>query len=110
MIEMLAPRLASHPSAYGRPFDQAPGGLERLKGFANRWRPPRLRRLAYRLHRRGASPWTGALDRARLERVIDLGFPVMGRYFAVDRVADPAQLNRICTLEHLFGQLAAEKA
>jgi asparagine synthase (glutamine-hydrolysing) len=108
MIEMLAPRLAGHPSAYGRPFDQPPGGLERLKGLANRWRPPRLRRLAYRLRRRTTSPWTGALDRARLERVIDLGFPVMGRYFVMDRVADPAQLSRICTLEHLFGQLTAE--
>lgn len=108
MIEILAPRLARHPSTYGRPFDRPPGGIERLKDLASRWRPPLLRRFAYRLHRRSASPWTGAFDRTRLERVIDLGFPVMGRYFRPAAVADPAQLSRICTLEYLFGQLATE--
>jgi asparagine synthase (glutamine-hydrolysing) len=105
MIAMLAPELAAQPSVYGRPFDRSPGAVERLKDLASRQRPPLLRRLTYRLKRRTTSPWSGALDRTRLERVIDLGFPVMGRYFRLDAVRDPEQLRRICTLEYMFGQL-----
>lgn len=105
MIAMLAPRLAAYPSVYGRPFDRAPNAAERLKDLASRWRPPLLRRYSYRLKRRTASPWTGVLDRARLQAVIDLRFPVMGRYFRIDAMRDPEQLRRVCTLEYMFGQL-----
>lgn len=109
MIEFLAPELARHPSSYGRPFDQPPGLRERAKGWLDLHRPPRLRRLAYRLRRRPGSPWTGALARCHLERVIDLSFPIMGRFFRMERIDDRAQLSRICTLEYLFARLSASE-
>lgn len=107
MIQLLAPELARHPSSYGRPFDRPPGLRERAKGWLDLHRPPRLRRLAYRLRRRPGSPWTGALARSHLERVIDLSFPVMGRFFRMERIDDRAQLSRICTLEYLFARVSA---
>jgi asparagine synthase (glutamine-hydrolysing) len=105
MIAIVDPALARYDSVYGRSFDQEPGLRERVEGWAGRARPPLLRRYAYRLHRRTASPWTGVLARALLEQVIDLRFPVMRTYFAIDRIADPVHVRRICTLEHLFGRL-----
>jgi asparagine synthase (glutamine-hydrolysing) len=105
MINIVDPALARHGSVYGRSFDQEPGFKERSVAWAGRVRPTLLRRYSYRLHRRPASVWTGVLAHDLLEQVIDLRFPVMRNYFTMDQIADPAQANRICTLEYLFRRL-----
>jgi hypothetical protein len=110
MIAMVDPALARYGSVYGRSFDQEPGLKERVEGWVGRARPPLLRRYAYRLHRRAAWPWTGVLAHGLLEQVVDLHFPVMRTYFAIDRIADPEHAKRICTLEYLFGRLSVASA
>lgn len=105
MIEMLSPRLAAYPSAYGRSFDQAPSVRERLLELIGRWRPTLVRRHTYRLKPRRQPPWTGALDRRRLDHVMASDFPFMSEFFRLERIDDRSQLARICTMEYMFQQL-----
>ena len=105
MIEMLSPRLAAYPSAYGHSFDHPPSVRERLLGLIGRWRPPLVRRHTYRLRRRRQPPWTGALERRRLGHAMAPDFPFMSGFFHLARIDDRSQLARICTLEYMFQQL-----
>lgn len=108
MIALLAPRLATYASVYGRSFDRTPPLTHRLVDFVNRWRPPLLRRYSYRLKRlkrRRGPAFTGALRPDLLATVIDREFPYLREYFQIEAVDDAAQLQRICTLEYMFERL-----
>ncbi|WP_299616425.1 hypothetical protein [Pelagibius sp.] len=108
MIRQLSPRLAAYPSVYGRPFDQPPGWLERLRALASYRRPIWLRRRSYRLQQGTPGPKPAYLSPAHLAAVMEPGFPNMRALFAVDRVADEEVFNRIATLEFLAQRYQAK--
>ena len=95
--------LAAYPSAYGHDFSGAPSVRRHVRDYLTIARPPWMRRLSFRLrHRmRRVSPALAArLDEVRSG--VDAAFPCMREFFHMDRVTEPQQLGRACTLEYLF--------
>ncbi|MCP5366095.1 MAG: hypothetical protein H6907_18225 [Hyphomicrobiales bacterium] len=108
MIAAVDRRLAGYPSDYGHDFLTPPPLKRRLKDLTTLLRPPRLRRHLYRLKTHTRAGWPYFLGDDYVGRVVDPAFPRMGRFMKVAAVADPAQYNRLCTLEYLFQTLGAE--
>jgi asparagine synthase (glutamine-hydrolysing) len=104
MINAVDPALARHMSGYGHDFTGAPGWRYRLEEAATRYRPIPLREHAYAIHRKRGKvedEHGGLLSPDYMGRVIDLDFPIMRRFFHVDRIADSGLWRRIACLEHL---------
>lgn len=111
LIRHIDPRLAAYNSAYGYNFASPPPLSARLKDWATYLRPPRLRKMIYRMKNRPhTSVMNGSLSKDCRSLYLPEGTPVMDRYFHVGRVANREQLNRIFTLEYLarITGLAAE--
>jgi len=108
LLTRLDPSLASRPSAYGHAFDQPPSREHVMSEWSTRTRPVWMRRHSYALRRR-IGPLTdehgGLLSPIYLGRVLDLHFPHMRRFFAMDSVADSGLYRRIATLEYLGQQV-----
>lgn len=104
LIRDADPALAHYPSAYGQPLDEAPTLKRRFKSGLTVLRPVRVRRLSYRLQNRLHRPGRRSeiYGPAYLSTVLDPSFPEMKRYFHPEKIANEAELNRICTLEYLF--------
>lgn len=102
MIEAVSPALAAYPSDYGHSFVGTPPLKRRLKDRTIYMRPPRLRRLTFRLKHRNPPERPYWLSEAYLKRVIDPDAPYMREFFNIDRVNSLDHLNRIYTLELLF--------
>ena len=104
LLAHIDPRLASHPSAYGHSFDQAPSARHRMSELGSRLRPTWARARSYALQRRMGpmgDEHGGLLSPIFLGRVIDLHFPHMRRYFRVGNVTDTGLYRRIATLEYV---------
>lgn len=102
MIEAVSPALAAYPSDYGHSFVGAPPLKRRLKDLMVYMRPPRLRRLTFRLKHRKPPERPYWLSEAYLKQVIDTDTPYMRQFFNIPRVNSLEHLNRIYTLELLF--------
>jgi hypothetical protein len=108
LIARFSPRLARYPSVYGSPLDQPPSFARRLSVAATYYRPPRLRRLIFRIRNRLRDGADHSAVRAAVEAgVLDGRMPRMSQWFDISRIADPGQIARVATLEYLFGRLDA---
>jgi asparagine synthase (glutamine-hydrolysing) len=106
LIARADPALAALPSAYGHAFD-APVPTRRIVAdWATYLRPPWLRARIFRLRHPPDTP-PDALSPARVARVLGGAPAYMPRFFRLDRLREPGQLNRAMTLELLFRRLDA---
>ena len=99
-------KLARYPSVYGHDFSGAPPLARRLSDYGTYFRPPWLRRFSYRVkHRaRRGGEWPEYLRKTYRDAALPGGVQAMSELFQLDRVADPAQLARILSLEYLIRQ------
>jgi asparagine synthase (glutamine-hydrolysing) len=102
LIERLAPSLAAYPSAYGYRLCDAPPLRHRAKSWLTLFRPPALRRHAYRLRFSRPTPFPPYLSADHLARFMDASLPYMRRFFRPERLHDPDAFNRVATMEYLF--------
>jgi asparagine synthase (glutamine-hydrolysing) len=101
MISRINGRLADYPSDYGFPLGGERPLKYRLKSFISTQRPPALRKLSFRLTKRGMQARNGALSPGYLGTVIDLDFPAMRGLFNIDRINTTSQYGAVATLEYL---------
>jgi hypothetical protein len=102
MIREISPSLAKHMSDYGHGFDIDPPLARRLHDAMVYLRPPRLRRLSFRIKNRNLPDLPYWLTPDYIGKAIDPETPFMRRFFGMDRVHNADHLNRIYTLEYLF--------
>jgi asparagine synthase (glutamine-hydrolysing) len=113
LLTAIDPVLARHRSAYGHHFARRPGLRHLFDEWSTRIRPVALRQRSYALRRRlgpVADEHGGLLTPDYMGRVVDLEFPVMRRFFQVDRIADSSMMRRIANLEYLAGRLGTRLA
>jgi asparagine synthase (glutamine-hydrolysing) len=108
MIRSADPSLARHGSNYGYSFAGDAPLAARIGDYAAYLRPPWLRRLSFRLksYLELRQPRSELLSKPYLERVIDVSFPFMSRYFDINKVISELHFARICTLEYLFSRVS----
>lgn len=110
LLAAIDPALARLPSAYGHDFAGPPGRRHRFDEWTTRIRPVALRQRSYALRRRlgsVADEHGGLLSPDYMGRVVDLDFPIMRRFFEVERIADSGMMRRIANLEYLAGRLGS---
>lgn len=107
MIRSVSPALADYNSAYGHNFTGPPPISRRLKDLSTLLRPPELRRLTYRLHKRSRDHWAYYLKPPYIAEILNGDFGHMRQFVDVDQIADGEQFARICTLEYLFQRVDA---
>jgi asparagine synthetase B (glutamine-hydrolysing) len=110
LLAAIDPALARHPSAYGHHFARRPGLRHRFDEWSTRIRPVALRQRSYALRRRlgpVADEHGGLLTPDYMGRVVDLDFPIMRRFFEVDRIADSGMMRRIANLEYFAARLGS---
>jgi asparagine synthase (glutamine-hydrolysing) len=113
LLAAIDPVLARRPSAYGHHFARRPGLRHRFDEWSTRIRPVALRQRSYALRRRlgpVADEHGGLLTPEYMGRVVDLDFPVMRRFFHVDRIADSGMMRRIANLEYFAARLGSRLA
>ncbi|MCP3730658.1 asparagine synthase C-terminal domain-containing protein [Sphingomonas sp. MG17] len=113
LLNAIDPELARQPSAYGHDFAGPPNLHHRFGEWQSRIRPVWLRRRTYALRRRFGTMGDehgGLLTPDYMNRVIDPDFPIMRRFFAVDRIADYGLWRRIANLEYLAASLGSKLA
>lgn len=111
LLNAIDPELARQPSAYGHDFAGPPNLRHRFGEWQSRIRPVWLRRRTYALRRRFGTmsdEHGGLLGPDYMGRVIDPNFPVMRRFFAVDRITDSGLWRRVANLEYLAEQLGSK--
>lgn len=102
LIARTDPALATYLSDYGHSFADAPPLCRRLRDRLTYARPPRLRRLAFRIKNRHAPDPPYWLTKPYYARIVDPDLPFMRQFFRIGQVNSLEQLNRILTLEVLF--------
>lgn len=113
LLNAIDPELARQPSAYGHDFAGPPNLHHRLGEWQSRIRPVWLRRQSYTLRRRlgrVGDEHGGLLTPDYMRRVIGLDFPIMRRFFHVDRIGDGGLWRRIANLEYLAARLGSKLA
>jgi asparagine synthase (glutamine-hydrolysing) len=113
LLNAIDPELAGLPSAYGHDFAGAPALGHRLEEWSTRVRPVWLRQRSYELRRRlgpVADEHGGLLGPEYLGRVIDLDYPILRRFFNVERIRDSGLMRRIANLEYLAQRLGSKLA
>lgn len=107
MIRAVDPHIAKYVSSYGFSF----AGRTPLRGMLNDLAlyalPPDVRKYNFRARRRlfGRQPRWPTLERPFLASVLDPTFPIMSRFFNIDRVEENGQFDRLAALEYMFQQL-----
>ncbi|HEX9946594.1 MAG TPA: hypothetical protein VGA98_03555, partial [Allosphingosinicella sp.] len=79
--------------------------------WSTRVRPVWLRQKSYALRRRlgpVADEHGGLLSPDYMARVVDLDYPVMRRFFRIDRIDDSSLMRRIANLEYLAQRLGSK--
>lgn len=102
LIEQLAPSLAAYPSGYGFRFCDPPPLRHRARSWFTLFRPPALRRHAYRLRFARRRLFPPYLTPQHLAPFMDVEMPYMRRFFSPERLHDPDVFNRVATMEYLF--------
>lgn len=113
LLSAIDPLLAAQPSAYGHSFDRPPGAAHVRAEWSARVRPTWLRQHSYAIQRRlraMGDEHGGLLTPDYLGRVIDLEFPAMRQFFAVERITDRAVYRRVAALEYLAAALGGRLA
>ena len=106
LINLISPRLAKYPSAYGYSFNNDAPLKNRLKELATYIRPSYLRKYSYRIQTRQKKLDLPYYLTAPYRKAIQIDeFEYMNNYFDLNTVRDTEQYRRICTLEYLFNQL-----
>ncbi|MEW9854604.1 hypothetical protein [Novosphingobium sp. M1R2S20] len=108
LLNAIDPVLAARPSAYGHHFAEPPSRRHRFDEWATRIRPIWLRKHSYAIQRRlrPMGDEHGGLNSPEfMGRVVNLEFPVMRRYFQVEKVTDSALHRRIACLEYFAAHL-----
>jgi hypothetical protein len=111
LLEAIDPGLARLPSAYGHDFASPPTPRHRLEEWSTRIRPVWLRQRSYALRRRlgpVADEHGGLLSPDYLGRVVDLDYPIMRRFFRVERIGDSGLMRRIANLEYFAQRLGSK--
>lgn len=108
LIERLAPALAAYPSGYGYRFCDPPPLRHRAKSWLTVYRPPALRRQAYRLRFTRPQHFPPYLTASHLAGFMDASLPYMRRFFRPERLHDPDAFNRLATMEYLFQRYSAQ--
>jgi asparagine synthase (glutamine-hydrolysing) len=106
LIRRTDSRLSGYPSGYGHDFSRPPPLSRRLTDYGTYLRPPWLRRFGYRVKNRVRRPGElpDYLHQEYRDAALPGGVQVMAELFQLDRIADPAQIARILTLEYLIRQ------
>jgi hypothetical protein len=110
LLHVIDPALARHPSAYGHDFAGPPSRRHRFDEWSTRLRPPWLRRTSYAVQRRlrpMSDEHGGLLTPDYMSRVLDLDFPAMRRFFAMEAITDTGLWRRIACLEYLAQHLGS---
>lgn len=110
LMNAVDPVLAAQPSAYGHDFAGPPDRRHRFVEWSSRIRPVWLRERSYafqRQFRTMGDEHGGLLEPDYLGRVIDPDYPVMRRFFNVERINDSGLLRRIACLEYLAAYLGS---
>ncbi|HEX8379655.1 MAG TPA: hypothetical protein VF619_03780 [Allosphingosinicella sp.] len=113
LLEAIDPELARLPSVYGHDFATPPTFRHRFEEWSTRIRPVRLRQKSYAIRRRlgpVADEHGGLLSPDYMGRVVDLDYPVMRRFFHVDRINDSSLMRRIANLEYFAQRLGSKLA
>jgi asparagine synthase (glutamine-hydrolysing) len=113
LLKAIDPELAGLPSAYGHDFSGPPALRHRLEEWSTRARPVWLRQRSYEIRRRlgpMADEHGGLLGPDYLGRVIDLDYPILRRFFNVERIRDSGLSRRIANLEYLAQRLGSKLA
>jgi asparagine synthase (glutamine-hydrolysing) len=113
LLAAIDPALARHRSAYGHDFAGPPSRRHRFDEWSTRVRPVALRQRSYALRRRlgpVADEHGGLLTPEHMGRVIDLDYPVMRRFFEVERIGDSGLMRRIANLEYFAARLGSRLA
>lgn len=113
LLNTIDPVLAARPSAYGHHFAQAPSRKHRFDEWATRVRPIWLRKNSYAIQRRlkpMGDEHGGLHSDEYMDRVIDLAYPHMRRWFQVDQVTDSGLKRRIALLEYFAAHLGSRLA
>ncbi|MET1755129.1 hypothetical protein ABVV53_06625 [Novosphingobium sp. RD2P27] len=108
LLNAIDPVLAARPSAYGHHFAEPPSRRHRFDEWATRVRPIWLRKNSYAIQRRlrPMGDEHGGLNSPEfMGRVVDLEFPIMRRYFNVEKVTDSALHRRVACLEYFAAHL-----
>ncbi|HYG49023.1 MAG TPA: asparagine synthase C-terminal domain-containing protein [Allosphingosinicella sp.] len=111
LLEAIDPELARLPSVYGHDFATPPTFRHRFDEWSTRIRPVWLRQKTYALRRRlgpMADEHGGLLSPDYMGRVVDLDYPVMRRFFHVDRINDSSLMRRIANLEYFAQRLGSK--
>jgi hypothetical protein len=111
LLAAIDPELARQPSAYGHDFAGPPSRAHRFAEWHSRIRPVWVRQQTYAIKRRlrpVSDEHGGLLDPEYMGRVIDLDFPAMRRFFAMDRIGDSGLWRRIANMEYLAGKLGSK--
>lgn len=111
LLNAIDPELARQPSAYGHDFAGPPSFHHRFGEWQSRIRPVWLRRRTYALRRRFGTMGDehgGLLTPEYMNRVIDPDFPIMRRFFKIDRIKDSGLWRRIANLEYLAQKLGSK--
>jgi asparagine synthase (glutamine-hydrolysing) len=110
LLNTIDPSLARRPSAYGHNFAARPGLRHRFEEWSTRIRPTWLRKRSYAIQRRlrpMSDEHGGLFSPEYMGRVIDLEFPIMRRYFNLERINDSGLWRRIACLEYLTAFLGS---
>jgi asparagine synthase (glutamine-hydrolysing) len=113
LLDSIDPELAGLPSAYGHDFSGAPAFGHRLGEWSTRARPVWLRQRSYAIRRRlgpMADEHGGLLGPDYLGRVVDLDYPILRRFFNVERIRDSGLMRRIANLEYFAQRLGSKLA
>ena len=113
LLNAIDPVLAARPSAYGHHFAEPPSAKHRFDEWATRARPIWLRKNSYAIQRRlkpMGDEHGGLHSDEYMGRVIDLDYPIMRRWFAVDNVTDSGLKRRIALLEYFAAHLGSRLA
>jgi asparagine synthase (glutamine-hydrolysing) len=113
LLEAIDPALAALPSVYGHDFATPPTFRHRFDEWSTRVRPVWLRQKSYALRRRigpVSDEHGGLLSPDYMSRVVDLDYPVMRRFFHVDRINDSSLMRRIANLEYFAQRLGSKLA
>lgn len=103
LLNVIDPALARRPSAYGHDFATPPSLRHRFQEWSTRMRPTWLRKRSYAIQRRlrpMSDEHGGLFSPEYMGRVIDLEFPIMRRYFHLEKISDSGLWRRIACLEY----------
>lgn len=104
LIVRVSPRLAAYPSNYGHGFDRPPPLRRRLADSLTLYRPPRLRKWAFRAKSRFGhrAPLPPALSEPFLKAVLPDGPVLVRRYLNPERIIQADQVQRLWSAEYLL--------